>query len=123
DATAGAEVSALDALGALQAKTAIVHGVALRRGGLDLVRRRGASLVWCPTSNLRMLGRTVSRAVLRSGVPIALGTDSALSAPVDLLDELAVARRFLPGAQLMPMVTDVAARILDLPKRGDWIAV
>ena len=65
------------------------------------MRRRGASLVWCPTSNLAMLGRTVSRAVLRSGIPIALATDSALSAPVDLLDELAVARQVLAaGAAL-----------------------
>ena len=86
-------------------RTAIIHGVALDRAGVDLMRRRRASLIWCPTSNLAMLGRTVSRAVLRSGIPIALATDSALSAPVDLLDELAVARRYLPAARLYEMVT------------------
>ena len=80
------------------------------------MRRRGASLIWCPTSNLAMLGRTVSRAVLRSGIPIALATDSALSAPVDLLDELAVARRYLPADRLYEMVTTVPARILRLPR-------
>jgi hypothetical protein len=73
-----------------------------------------------------MLGRTVSRAVLRSGIPMALATDSALSAPVDLLDELAVARKYLPPARLYEMVTSGPARILRLAKsqtRGDWIAV
>jgi cytosine/adenosine deaminase-related metal-dependent hydrolase len=126
DATSRREVQALDALGALDKRTAIVHGVGITPAGLALMRRRRASLVWCPTSNLAMLGRSVSRAVLRSGIPIALATDSALSAPVDLLDELAVARQYLPPARLYAMVTSGPARILRLSQshtRGDWIAV
>jgi len=123
DDEAAREVPALDGLGALDHRTAIVHGVGLNREGLELVRRRRASLVWCPTSNLRMLGRTVSRSVLRSGIPVALATDSAASAPVDLLDELAAARRYLPAARLYEMVTSVPARILRLPHTRDWIAV
>ena len=124
DAAARREVHALDGLGALDARTAIVHGVGIKGDGLDLMRRRGAALVWCPTSNLAMLGRTVSRAVLRSGIPMALATDSALSAPVDLLDELAVARKYLLPARLYEMVTTGPARILRLSLlNGDWIAV
>jgi cytosine/adenosine deaminase-related metal-dependent hydrolase len=126
DAAARREVQALDALGALDERTAIVHGVGLTPAGLALLRRRRASLVWCPTSNLAMLGRTVSRTVLRSGIPMALATDSALSAPVDLLDELEVARKYLPAARLHEMVTSGPARILRLSRthtRGDWIAV
>jgi cytosine/adenosine deaminase-related metal-dependent hydrolase len=126
DACARCEVQRLDAEGALDSRTAIVHGVGLTPAGIDLVRRRRASVIWCPSSNLGMLGRTVSRAVLRSGVPVALATDSALSAPVDLLDELTVARRFLPATRLYEMVTRVPARMLRLSPRalaGDWIAV
>jgi cytosine/adenosine deaminase-related metal-dependent hydrolase len=126
DAAARREVQALDELGALDARTAIVHGVGLTAAGIALMRRRRAGLVWCPTSNLTMLGRTVSRAVLRSGIPMALATDSALSAPSDLLDALAVARQFLPPARLYEMVTSGPARILRLSHRrtrGDWIAV
>jgi cytosine/adenosine deaminase-related metal-dependent hydrolase len=124
DAAARREVHALDGLGALDQRTAIVHGVGIKGDGLDLMRRRGASLVWCPTSNLAMLGRTVSRTVLRSGIPMALATDSALSAPVDLLDELAVARKYLAAARLYEMVTTGPARILRLARNsGDWIAV
>jgi len=125
-AAARRELQTLDSLGALDRRTAIIHGVALGRAGIDLMRRRRASLIWCPTSNVSMLGRTVSRAVLRSGIPIALGTDSALSAPVDLLDELAAARRYLSAARLYEMVTTLPARILRLPKshgKDDWIAV
>ena len=55
---------------------------------------------------------------------MALATDSALSAPVDLLDELAVARKYLPPARLYEMVTSGPSRILRLKEsRGDWIAV
>ncbi len=123
DGAAAREVPELDSLGVLDQRTAIIHGVALDRHSLDLMRRRRASLVWCPTSNINILGRTVSRAVLRSGIPIALATDSALSAPVDLLDELAVARRYVPAERLYEMVTAAPARILRLAKSRDWIAV
>jgi cytosine/adenosine deaminase-related metal-dependent hydrolase len=124
DASARREVHELDGLGALDRRTAIVHGVGIKGAGLDLIRRRGSSLVWCPTSNLSMLGRTVSRTVLRSGIPMALATDSALSAPVDLLDELAVARKYVPADRLYEMVTSGPARILRLSLlNGDWIAV
>ena len=123
-----AEVHTLDALGALDARTAIVHGVGLTGDGVALMRRRGASLVWCPTSNLAMLGRTVSRAVLRPDISQSRWLlISALSAPVDLLDELAVARKYLPLARLYEMVTRGPALILRLVAaahaRGDWIAV
>jgi hypothetical protein len=126
DAYARREFGRLDALGAVDARTAIVHGVGLTAADLDRMGRLQASLIWCPTSNLAMFGRTVSHAVLRSGIPIALATDSALSAPCDLLDELAVARRFLPAERLYEMVTGAPARILRLPVthgRRDWIAV
>uniref|UniRef100_Q01S18 Amidohydrolase n=1 Tax=Solibacter usitatus (strain Ellin6076) TaxID=234267 RepID=Q01S18_SOLUE len=123
DAAARREVRSLEEIGALGARTAIVHGVGIRGEGIALMRRRRASLVWCPTSNLAMLGRTISRAVLRSGIPMALATDSALSAPVDLLDELAVARKYLPLDRLYAMVTSEPARILRLGASRDWIAV
>jgi len=126
DAAARREVRTLDSLGALDARTVLVHGVGVTRGALNLLRMRSASLVWCPTSNLTMLGRTLSREVLRSGLPIALATDSALSAPVDLLDELRVARRFLPASRLYDMVSTNPAQMLRLSRaatKGDWVAI
>jgi cytosine/adenosine deaminase-related metal-dependent hydrolase len=124
------ELDTLDFGGALDERTAIIHGVAFGPKELDLMRQRGASLIWCPSSNLAMLGRTVSRGILRSEIPIALGTDSALSAPVDLIEELGVARKYLPASdrekRLYEMVSSVPAKILHLTPRdtaGDWVAV
>jgi len=126
DAGARAEIAALDRLGVLCERTAIVHGVGLTLRTAELMRQRGAALVWCPTSNLNMLGKTVSRSILRCGIPIALATDSALSAHTDLLDELEVARRYFPEPEAIQMVTSMPARILRLPAgygRHDWIAM
>src|SRR5437764_2274279 len=43
----------------LRSFTVLVHGVAIRTEDLDLIRSRGTSLIWCPSSNLFTLGRTV----------------------------------------------------------------
>jgi cytosine/adenosine deaminase-related metal-dependent hydrolase len=123
DARARGEIDALDRLGVLGRRTALVHGVALTSKSLAVLRRRHAALIWCPTSNLTTLGRTVRPSVLRSGIPVALATDSALTAPVDLLEELRIARRFLPPEQLFSMVTRQPARILRLPPSQDWVAL
>jgi cytosine/adenosine deaminase-related metal-dependent hydrolase len=126
DTSARREIEALDRLGVLCERTAIVHGVGLTTRTAELMKQRGAALIWCPTSNLNMLGKTVSRNILRSGIPIALATDSGLSAQTDLLDELEVARRYFPEVKVMEMVTSVPARILRFPAgygRRDWIAM
>jgi hypothetical protein len=61
-----------------------------------------------------MLGRTISREALASGVPIALGTDSPLTAEGDLLDELRVALALGRGYSGCH-----TARYLGLPQRSD----
>jgi len=62
-----------------------------------------------------MFGRTVSDELLQSDIPIALGTDSALTFPGDLADELRTAReRGVTRDSLYRMVTSTAASILRL---------
>jgi hypothetical protein len=114
---AGAEeLFALDRMGLLDQRTVIVHGVAIDSRGLKLLRKRGASLIACPVSNLFTLSRTLKRSVFSSGVPVALGTDSALTATGDLLDALRAARGVwnLSAARLYRMVTEDAAPVLRL---------
>ena len=110
------EIFRLDAMGALDDRTVLVHGVALGRRGLRLAREKGASLIWCPSSNLSILGQTLNRAVLDSGIRVALGTDSAMSGQGCLLEELRIARsaRRVPASRLYGMVTRDAAEIMRL---------
>lgn len=122
DEEARSEVFRLHEMGALDSRTVLVHGVALENGGLELARRTGAAVVWCPSSNLFVLGRTLSAAVLDSGMPIALGSDSALTAGGDILDEICLARR-IGGIDVRPLVTTNPAAMLRLQPENDLIAV
>jgi cytosine/adenosine deaminase-related metal-dependent hydrolase len=116
DAQSREEIFALDRLGALDSRTVIVHGVALDAAGHALLRKRRAGLVWCPTSNLFTLGRTLARKVIDHNPHVALGSDSALTAEGDLLDELRAARCHtgVSPEVLYSMVTVQAAGLLRL---------
>ena len=117
DASAEEEVFRLHELGALDSRTVLVHAVGLTREGWDLVRSAGASVIWCPRSNLFTLGRTLSMAALE-GIPFALGTDSSLTAEGDLLDEL---NHIGESPSRISLVTTVAARILQAFRSGQTI--
>jgi cytosine/adenosine deaminase-related metal-dependent hydrolase len=123
EATNGAgkrEMQTLADLGLFAANTVMVHAVGLDREWLSQARTHGCSAVWCPSSNLFTLGRTLPAYVLKSDLPIALGTDSALTAEGDMIDELRVAWQIsgLSEARLYRMTTDAAARVLRL-SRGE----
>jgi cytosine/adenosine deaminase-related metal-dependent hydrolase len=110
------EIYRLNELGALDERTVLVHAVALGNRGLALARRKRASLVWCPSSNIFILGRTLNRTALGGGIPVALGTDSGLSGRGDLLDEIRYARRVgkISPSRIYEMVTCEAAKVLRL---------
>jgi cytosine/adenosine deaminase-related metal-dependent hydrolase len=116
DETANHEVRILANAGALSASTILVHGVAIGPSDVPLLKRGNTSLVWCPTSNHFTMHRTIDSAVLNSGIPIALGSDSAISAAGDLLDELRFAARTVGADRVYEMVTSRPARMLKLPE-------
>jgi cytosine/adenosine deaminase-related metal-dependent hydrolase len=120
DSKAASEVQQLERIGVLSARTVLVHGVGIDCDSLGILRRHRASLVWCPSSNLFMLSQTLRPEVLRSRIPICLGTDSALTCQGDLAEELRVAGKSscLTAEDIYPMVTTQAARVLRL-SRGE----
>lgn len=92
DASSAREVFELDRMRLLGPGTVVVHAAGFDDAGWELMRRCGASVVWCPRSNLFTLGRTLdARRLAAMGLPFALATDSALTAEGDLLDEIAFA--------------------------------
>lgn len=114
DAASAREIFELDRLGALDSRTVIIHGVGLDTAGRALVEARGAALVWCPSSNLFTLGKTLGAEELRRHRRVALGSDSALTGAGDLLDEirLAVKATRVGSDELYRMVTDGATDVL-----------
>jgi aminodeoxyfutalosine deaminase len=107
----------LDRLGFLIPGTLVVHGVHLTDAELALLRTRGAVLVTCPRSNVWTgAGEPPVARFYRSGVPVAIGTDSLASVPdLNLFAELQQLRRLAPGvpaSTLLDSATRQGARVL-----------
>lgn len=120
DAVARAELAQLDQFGYLASNSVLIHGVGLGEKDIERVIAAGAAVVWCPASNLALLGRTLDPRRLCAAGRLALGSDSRLSGARDLLQELngVVDRYDLTPAQLLELVTTRAAQILRMPSQG-----
>lgn len=114
DDIAAREIFELADLGVLTDRTVLIHCTGVTAAGWDIVRKRGCSVIWCPSSNLFMFGVTQPPP---PGIPSALGTDSPLTNRGTFLDELRLARRLCPAFRHEPH------RVLRIdPQPADWIA-
>jgi cytosine/adenosine deaminase-related metal-dependent hydrolase len=113
----GTPVQFLDDSGFLNARVLAVHGVQMTDDDLGRLAARGATLVTCPRSN----GHTGAGAppiedFYKSGVRIAVGTDSLASAPdLNVFAELATMRALapsVPARSLLDSATRQGARAL-----------
>jgi cytosine/adenosine deaminase-related metal-dependent hydrolase len=120
DEAAAAEFDRLETIGLVQGNTVLVHGVGLTPQQRQTLMERGGGLIWCPGSNLFMLGQTAQVTELAAARKVALGSDSRLSGEFDLLAELQVADSTgqLSPATLFRLVTTEAAAVLRLPENG-----
>jgi cytosine/adenosine deaminase-related metal-dependent hydrolase len=116
DEVAAGEVDELDRRGLLNPQLLAVHAVGVHNGATERFARSGAALIWCPTSNHFLFGRTTSRELLESGCDVLLGSDSRLTGAGDLLDELRAARalRMVDDETLEHSVGRTAARRLGI---------
>ena len=118
DAAAADEVRELDRRGLLTAGLLAVHVGGADADGVRRLRAAGAAVVWCPSSNLFLFGRTAPRELLAPGTDVLLGSDSLLTGAGTLLDEIRAARRLglVSDARLLDAVGATAARRLGLPE-------
>jgi cytosine/adenosine deaminase-related metal-dependent hydrolase/ubiquinone/menaquinone biosynthesis C-methylase UbiE len=116
DEQSSAEIFKLFQEHALDDRTVIIHGLGLDERGRNLLRSVGAALVWCPTSNVFLFGRTLTRDALQEFPRVALGSDSPLTSEGDLLDEIRFASEIVSMGeqQLYACVTTSAADVLRL---------
>lgn len=93
DSDAATEMDVLLRFDALGRNTMTIHGIALRPDDIEMMAQVGASVCWCPHSNLYLYGQTANiPALLRSGVHVTIGTDSSLTGGLNLLDEVRIGR-------------------------------
>jgi 5-methylthioadenosine/S-adenosylhomocysteine deaminase len=79
-----------DGLGVLDEGTFLAHGVHVSETEIGLLADRGASVVHCPASNMKLAsGMAPVQEYRDAGVTVALGTDGAASNnDLDLFDEM-----------------------------------
>ena len=132
NSAAANEVRELDALGLVTADLLAVHAVGVDARGIQRLRAAGAAVVWCPSSNRFLFGRTAPAELLAPGIDVLLGSDSLLTADGSLLRELRVARDLglVSHARLHDAVGATAARrlgvqppSLDVGARADVIVL
>jgi cytosine/adenosine deaminase-related metal-dependent hydrolase len=116
DHIAREELRRLDALDLLDENAVIVHGLAIERDGLALMKERRASLIACPSSNEFLFERLPDLHRFREIQHVALGNDSPLTATGDLLDEIrfAVEKCKITPLEAYRMVTTIPAKMLRL---------
>jgi cytosine/adenosine deaminase-related metal-dependent hydrolase len=131
-------VAYLDSLGALPPRTAVIHCVHVTPADAELLGKRGVTAVLCPRSNDRLyVGKAPALLLKKSGIPLALGTDSlASNDSLSLWDEMRFLRKefpavFTPG-EVLDMATVNGARALGLDsevgsleegKRADFLVM
>jgi 5-methylthioadenosine/S-adenosylhomocysteine deaminase len=98
-----------------------IHCVGFSEQDIQEIKAAGASVCWCPASNMFMFNATMKiRKMLEAGVNVALGTDSTHTGSVNLFAEMRFAReryramygRELSAKTLFEMVTINAAKAL-----------
>ena len=132
-------IAHLDSLGVLHPGSTLVHMNVLTDEDVDIVSERGCSVVWCPIPHLAMgLAGKVEcwmPELLRRGVNVTLGSDSARSSAFGdeaLAAQLVAANAGEPLAPetILEMLTINAARAaglgeltgsLELGKRADFV--
>ncbi|HXX14650.1 MAG TPA: methyltransferase domain-containing protein [Candidatus Eremiobacteraceae bacterium] len=116
DQQSSLEIFDLQKAGALDEHTVIIHGLSLGARGGALLRAANGGLIWCPSSNLFLFGKSMSSDAIRQFPKVALGSDSSLTADGDLLDEMRCAHQLLrtPPSELYGYVTRQPARLLAL---------
>lgn len=110
------EVKKLQSLGGIDHRTVAVHAIALSNDDVEILQNGGASVIWCPSSNLHLYNKTAPVDRLIDKIPVALGTDSTLTGSVTLFDELRSAREVsgFSSQQLFRLVTDIPRKIFGM---------
>ena len=116
DAPSQQEIDALIAANRFKRKLIGVHGVAMTAAQAAHFK----ALVWCPASNIFLLGQTAAVDKLVAHTELLFGTDSTLTAPWDIWQQLRLARQqqLLTDRALFDAVTAKAAAVWGLSNTG-----
>jgi 5-methylthioadenosine/S-adenosylhomocysteine deaminase len=131
----GSSLDYLNAAGALDQHLCMAHAIWLSAAEIDRIASAGASVVTCPTSNLKLKnGVAPLRMLKQAGVRVALGADNTSAGDAQNLFEAmklvcnmsagkGPARSALLAADALAMATTAGAQAIGLADRIGRIAV
>ena len=107
-------------IGLIDARSVLVHGLAMQQTEYEILNSLGGSVIRCPSSNQFLFGATPSSETDRVIANLAIGSDSPLTATGDLLDEIAFCHKELryPADDLFRYVFEGGPAVLRL-KQGE----
>ena len=116
DKTAHDEINSLIRWNLFRKPLIGIHGVAMDSHQAASFK----ALVWCPVSNIFLLGRTAHIEQLKKHTQIVFGTDSTLTAGWNIWNHLRMAREtaLLTDGELLSAVTHNAAEIWKMPQKA-----
>jgi cytosine/adenosine deaminase-related metal-dependent hydrolase len=126
DTEAMSGVQILEGLGSLDRHCLLAHCIAVSDQDIKKIAKSGASVSWCPRSNMFMFNVTSKvRKLIEAGVNMTLGTDSSATGSVNLLAEIKYGRQLyrtmygedLCARKLFEMATSNAAKALWMEDR------
>jgi cytosine/adenosine deaminase-related metal-dependent hydrolase len=112
-------VEILDDLNCLDEHGVLIHCIGFSDADIQRVCDAGASVAWCPASNIFMFNLTCKiRKMIAQGVNVCIGTDSTATGSVNILEEIRFARHVyrrmygedLAAEALVQMVTTHPAK-------------
>jgi len=119
----------LDELGLFEGRTLGAHGVWLDDGDIAILKRRGAGIAHCPSSNMKLAsGVAPVLKLLAAGIPVGLGPDGPAGSNNDfnMFEEMDLAAklakvtngdpRALPARTAVEMATIGGARALGMER-------
>ncbi len=134
-------VEILENLNCLDEYDVLIHCIGFSDEDIRKVRDAGATVVWCPASNMFMFNVTCKiKKMLKAGINVAIGTDSTHTGSINLLAEIRYARKLykrmygeeLSAREIVNMITHNAAKAfrmddrigsIDVGKLGDILVV
>src|SRR5574338_254830 len=98
-------------------KIIAVHGVTMNKTQATSFH----GLVWCPASNYFLLNETAKADMLKNHTTIVFGTDSTLTAPWSLWEQLRIAKQtgMTDEIEIISMITKVPAKLWGLHETGE----
>lgn len=110
DELAQKEIPTLNEMGLLKQNTVLIHAVGLNETATKLIDQRKSSVIWCPSSNFFLFGRTLPLKDIKDKVKMALGSDSTMTGPATLLDEMRMA-----GTSGLALQQDIYEMVTSMP--------